>query len=147
VGDTFKGVQRICASKFYNLLNSYVINSSTQKNKNISSNKHIIKPWITAGLIHFLIRKNKLGKSTKNRPNNIQFLNYFKRYEYKLCLLIRKAKNDYYRNEVMSINNCDKYNNISATKQVCYNIIRKIINKYNMIKITEPFYKLYMKMN
>lgn len=58
-------------------------------------------------------------------------LNFFKRYEYKLCSLIREAKNDYYRNEVMNINNCDKYY-ISANKQVCYNIIEEVINIYDI---------------
>lgn len=125
----------ICAFKFHNLLNNYIINSSKQKEKNTSSNKRKIKLCITDGLIKSIRKRDKLGKSIKNRPNDIQFLNYYKRYKNKLCTLIRNAKNDYYRNRVMNINTGDNNNNNCASKQV-WNIIGKVINKN--VKSSKP---------
>lgn len=55
----------ICAFKFHNLLNDYIINSSTQKEINTLSNKRKIKPWITDGLIKSIRKRDKLGKSVK----------------------------------------------------------------------------------
>jgi len=94
----------------------------------------------SAGLINWIRKMNKLGKITKNRPNDINFLNYYKRYKNTLCSLKRNTKYYYYRNKVININSHDKNNNNGATKEVC-NIIGELI------KITEPFHKLYMKMN
>jgi len=125
----------ICAFKFHNLLNDYIINSSTQKEKNTLSNKRKIKPWITDGLIKSIRKRDKLGKSVKNRPNDIRFLNYYKRYKNKLCTLIRNAKNDYYRDRVMNINTGVNNNNNSASKQV-WNIIGEVINK--KVKSSNP---------
>lgn len=51
----------ICAFKLHNLLSNYIINSSTQKEKNTSPNKRKIKQWITDGLLKSIRKRDKLG--------------------------------------------------------------------------------------
>lgn len=72
---------------------NYITNSNKLKNNNITANKYKIKPWISACLIKSIRTRDKVGKKILKIPNDLHFVNYYKKYKNKLCTFIRCAKN------------------------------------------------------
>jgi hypothetical protein len=59
-----------------------------------------LKPWISRGLIVSIRRRDKLSKQCKRDPLNLRLQNTYKKYRNFLNSLIRKTKENYYRNKI-----------------------------------------------
>lgn len=76
------------------------------------------KPWITAGLLKSVNKKNKLYQNLLKSPNNKQLEEEYKKYKNKLTNLIIKAKRAYIRNEINK-NNTTTTNLWKTVNNIC----------------------------
>ena len=89
--------------KFVTTLQAHIRDCTTTKQ--IPHKKKKIKPWITAGLVQSIHKRDKLHNKVKKFPNNVSLLNYFKRYRNLCAKLITAAKENYYKQKLQSDNN------------------------------------------
>ena len=68
----FKGSNRI-AELFINKLND-LIDTSTKTCTNYNNKTKEVKPWITAGIINLIKRRNKLRYLSISNPKNIGYV-------------------------------------------------------------------------
>ncbi|XP_050508952.1 probable RNA-directed DNA polymerase from transposon BS isoform X1 [Diabrotica virgifera virgifera] len=66
------------------------------------------KKWITAGLVNSINKKNKLYKQHINMPGNKEIKETYIRYRKHLNIVIKAAKKDYFRQEIIKNNKCSK---------------------------------------
>lgn len=81
---------------FINILTN-IVNENTNI-RNIPSNKRIIKPWITLGILRCIKNRNKLQKQSRNDPHNEILKITYTRYRNHCNNLIKKLKRKYERN-------------------------------------------------
>lgn len=96
----------IATELFINKL-KYAISENTRK---IKIKRYEVKrhPWMTNGLIKSIYEKNRLYKNLQKNPDNINLLNKFKQYRNKLTELIKRTKENYYKEQINKNKNCAK---------------------------------------
>lgn len=70
------------------------------ENVRISGKYKKIKPWITAGLVASIRKRDKLKALMLKNIGNLQILNEYKTYRNTINILIRKTKREYFMNKV-----------------------------------------------
>jgi Reverse transcriptase (RNA-dependent DNA polymerase) len=108
----------IAAGKLNNILTK-LINDSKYK-KNVSAKNHKIKPWITKGIINSIRKRDKMYSKTLTIVDNIKYKQEYKMYRNKLNNLIKKVKNNYYKDKITQAE--------GDTKKV-WDIINEVTNK------------------
>lgn len=98
-----------------------LINNST-KRKTINSKIKKRKTWITDSLIISINRKNDMYKNCQRNPNNITLKTQYNVYKNLLSSLIKKVKQDYYRNKINE--------NINDSRKI-WKISKEYINNNN----------------
>lgn len=71
-----------------------------KKTINITSKTNRLKPWMTAGILTSIRRRDKLAERTKKEPLNYSLHLYYKAYRNKLTTTIRQQKNLYFKNKL-----------------------------------------------
>ncbi|KAG8243116.1 hypothetical protein J6590_108674 [Homalodisca vitripennis] len=82
---------------FYSILNNCI--QQNTEDITISNKFHKAKtksPWITETILKKIEKRNKLLKTQKNRPFDLDFQNYVNRFKANLCLEIDNAKKAFY---------------------------------------------------
>lgn len=57
-------------------------------------------PWITPGLLHSISKKENIRKKLKSQPSNSSLKTRLKRYSNLLSMLLKRAKREYYENQI-----------------------------------------------
>lgn len=92
------------------------------------------KPWITYGIINSIKTRDKLFLKLKQNPNNAGLKNEYNTYRNKVNALLKKAKHDYFTNEIERKKN-DSSNlwkvikNFAGIKKTTNNHIEKIVTE------------------
>lgn len=97
-----------CSKNFENTLSQHIKNSTTESTVHIKSKLRILKPWITQGLIISIRNKEKLYKTALKNPLNEKALIFYKKFKNKLTYCIKKNKEDYFKNKILSADNNNK---------------------------------------
>lgn len=87
------------------LTNAISENSSTKK---VPSNKKILKPWITPGLLRCMRHRDRLHKRLKQSPNNITLEISYKRYRNFCNKILKKVKRQFDTQELDKAGNNSK---------------------------------------
>src|SRR5436190_24288506 len=87
-----------CATKFVKIITDIVSCCSTTKR--ISNKCARLKPWISQGLINSIRHRDKISRRVKCQPFNTDLSQYFKRYRNMLNVLLKSAKENYYRDKI-----------------------------------------------
>lgn len=93
----------ICTDNFINTLKKH-INKATHTIK-IPNYRVKIKPWITAGIIESIKKRDQLKKKLLTDKKNLILINNYKNYRNKLTTIIKKTKDTYYKNEIINSQN------------------------------------------
>lgn len=80
-------------SEFNSIINGILQNNTTNHYKRNS--EVITKPWITAGLLKCIRKKDSLRLTSKNNPNDFIALNNYIKYRNKISNILHNAKNKY----------------------------------------------------
>ena len=84
---------------FQHILTSTIDEVAPYYTKIIPSNKVIRDPWLSAGLLKCIRKQQSLYKKTIRKPSTEQEHVQYKTYRNKLKQILRRAKEDYYRNK------------------------------------------------
>lgn len=128
----------ICTELFLKKLNT-IIRNSTRTCKNNNKNRKR-KPWITAGIVNSMNKRDTLFQECLKNPNNYEIKNKYTAYRNKINNLVKKAKNNYiksliYSEQVTSKTLWEGVNRIT-NKKIRNNTEIKFITK-NTEKVTD----------
>ena len=93
---------------FIQTLTSIADNNTCTQSYVISHKNKKIKPWITDGLLFCIRRRDKLHIASKNNPDNLTLKSKFVIYRNLCKRLIKKTKEDYYKNKIAESNSDPK---------------------------------------
>jgi hypothetical protein len=110
------------------------------KTKTIKFKNHYkIKPWITQGIIKSIRNRDKIHKKVIQNPNNYVLKDYYKTYRNCLNILIKKTKNDYYKDKLIKAQGDPKQVwaviNECTNKQLKPNVIKQIQTAEGMMSV------------
>lgn len=75
---------------------------------NVPRKKHVIKPWITPGLLRCIQNRDRMHINANKSPDNIILKNTYTRYRNFCNDLLRKLRTAYDANELKKANNCPR---------------------------------------
>lgn len=130
----------ICTDNFIYTFKEHI--KSATKIIKIPNYKTKIKPWITTGITESIKKRDQLKKKLLKDKNNLILLNQYKNYRNKLTSIIKKTKDEYYRNE---INNSQ--NNLKKIWQIINNATNSAKTKNNKINIKDENDELIVQDN
>lgn len=89
---------------FFALFQNALLESKVVIKKKSTEEKKL-KPWINDYICRKIKRRNHIFKLVKTHPENINLLNYYRRYRNKLQLDIKMLKDNYYRQQFENCKN------------------------------------------
>lgn len=109
---------------FINTLRNHLADATsyTKSKRNRSDTK--LKPWITAGILHCIRKRDKIHNFCRKNPNDYESFLFYKRYRNICKKIIANVKRDYYQKQISEA---------TGDKKKIWNIIKDIadINKTN----------------
>ena len=87
-----------CANSFIDILQKYIQN--TTATKNIPNKEQRLKPWISAGLLVSIRKRDKLKKTLACNPDSVSARLNYEQYRKKLTKLIKNSKTYYYKQQL-----------------------------------------------
>lgn len=105
--------------------------------KKIPRSRANIKPWITAGLIKCMKKRDRLHLKNKKNPDNTDIKNTYIKYRNTCNKILKKLKRAYERSEINKCSN-DSKKTWETIKRIC-NFPTKVNHAENLLKLQTDY--------